>query len=115
MGKHSYHVTQRTRLDGESFLTKYLCGGVGYSKIKIAAAMVVVHRPRLSPTADCVTLAVRTILFEMRYVSFFSSQLLSGSKSTSKVVASISAASSSAYSPACSSVSPKLWCSLRYP
>ena len=31
-----------------------------------AAAMVVVHRPRLSPTADCVTLLVRTILFEMR-------------------------------------------------
>lgn len=37
-----------------------------YSKIKMAAAIVVVHRPRLSPMADCVTFAVRTILFEMR-------------------------------------------------
>ena len=37
-----------------------------YSKIKIAAAITVVHKPRLSPTADCVTLAVRTILFEIR-------------------------------------------------
>ena len=37
-----------------------------YSKIRMAAAMVVVHRPRLSPTADWVTFAVRTILFEMR-------------------------------------------------
>jgi hypothetical protein len=38
----------------------------GYSKIRIAAAIVVVHKPRLSPIADCVTFAVRTILFEMR-------------------------------------------------
>ena len=36
------------------------------SNIKIAAAITVVHNPRLSPTADCVTLAVRTILFEIR-------------------------------------------------
>jgi hypothetical protein len=32
----------------------------------MAAAMVVVQRPFLSPTADWVTLAVRTILLEMR-------------------------------------------------
>ncbi len=37
-----------------------------YSKISIAAAIVVVHKPRLSPIADCVTFAVRTILLEMR-------------------------------------------------
>ena len=36
------------------------------SKISTADAITVVQRPRLSPTADCVTLAVRTILFEMR-------------------------------------------------
>ena len=36
------------------------------SRISTAAAMVVVHRPRLSPTADWVTLLVRTILLEMR-------------------------------------------------
>ena len=36
------------------------------SKIKTAEAITVVHKPRLSPTADCVTLAVRTILLEMR-------------------------------------------------
>ena len=36
------------------------------SRISTAAAMVVVHSPRLSPTADCVTLLVRTILLEMR-------------------------------------------------
>ena len=36
------------------------------SRISTAAAMVVVHLPRLSPTADCVMLLVRTILFEMR-------------------------------------------------
>lgn len=36
------------------------------SKIRMAAAMVVVHRPFLSPTALCVTFAVRTILLEMR-------------------------------------------------
>ena len=36
------------------------------SRISTAAAMVVVHLPRLSPTADCVTLLVRTILLEMR-------------------------------------------------
>ena len=45
--------------------------------------------------ADWVMFAVRTILLEMRYISFFSSQLLSGSNSTLSVVASISAASSS--------------------
>ena len=38
----------------------------GYSKIRIAAAITVVQRPRLSPMADCVTFAVRTIMFEMR-------------------------------------------------
>ncbi len=36
------------------------------SKSKIAAAMVVVQFPFFAPTADWVTLAVRTILFEMR-------------------------------------------------
>jgi hypothetical protein len=36
------------------------------SRINTAAAMVVVHSPRLSPTADCVTLLVRTILLEIR-------------------------------------------------
>jgi len=36
------------------------------SRISTAAAMVVVHSPRLSPTADCVMLLVRTILLEMR-------------------------------------------------
>ena len=36
------------------------------SRISTAAAMVVVHLPRLSPTADWVTLLVRTILLEMR-------------------------------------------------
>ena len=36
------------------------------SRISTAAAIVVVQRPRLSPTADCVTLLVRTILLEMR-------------------------------------------------
>ena len=33
--------------------------------------MTVVHNPRLSPTADWVTLAVRTILFEMPVDLFF--------------------------------------------
>jgi hypothetical protein len=37
-----------------------------YSKIRMAAAIVVVQSPRLSPMADCVTFAVRTILLEMR-------------------------------------------------
>jgi len=37
-----------------------------YSKIRIAAAITVVHRPRLSPTALWVTFAVRTILFDNR-------------------------------------------------
>jgi hypothetical protein len=37
-----------------------------YSKMRIAAAITVVQRPCLSPTADCVIFAVRTILFEMR-------------------------------------------------
>jgi hypothetical protein len=37
-----------------------------YSKINIAAAMTVVHRARLSPTALCVMFAVRTILFDSR-------------------------------------------------
>ena len=36
------------------------------SKISTADAITVVHSPRLSPTADCVTFAVRTILFEIR-------------------------------------------------
>ena len=36
------------------------------SRISTAAAIVVVHNPRLSPTADCVILLVRTILLEMR-------------------------------------------------
>jgi len=36
------------------------------SRISTAAAMVVVHSPFLSPTADCVMLLVRTILLEMR-------------------------------------------------
>ena len=36
------------------------------SRIKTAAAIVVVQRPRLSPTADCVMLLVRTILLEIR-------------------------------------------------
>ncbi len=36
------------------------------SRIRTAAAMVVVQSPRLSPTADCVMLLVRTILLEMR-------------------------------------------------
>ena len=36
------------------------------SRIRTAAAIVVVHLPRLSPTADCVILLVRTILLEMR-------------------------------------------------
>jgi hypothetical protein len=36
------------------------------SKINTAEAMTVVQRPRLSPTADCVTFAVRTILLERR-------------------------------------------------
>jgi hypothetical protein len=42
--------------------------GSGYlsSKRSMAPAMVVVQRPFLSPTADWVTLAVRTILLEMR-------------------------------------------------
>ena len=36
------------------------------SKMSTADAITVVQSPRLSPTADCVTLAVRTILFEIR-------------------------------------------------
>src|ERR1700739_4214283 len=80
-----------------------------------AAVSTVVHSPRLSPTADCVIFIVRTILLEIRYTSFFSSHERSGSNSTFSVVASISAASSSAYSPATSSVSPNEWCSLKYP
>lgn len=42
-----------------------LCGE-SYSKINIAAAITVVQRSRLSPTALCVMLAVRTILFDSR-------------------------------------------------
>lgn len=37
-----------------------------YSKIRIAAAIVVVHSDFLSPTADCVMFIVRTILFDIR-------------------------------------------------
>src|SRR4051794_18121384 len=37
-----------------------------YSKIRIAAAMTVVQRPRLLPTAVWVMFAVRTILLERR-------------------------------------------------
>ena len=37
-----------------------------YSKIRIADAITVVHKARLSPTAVCVMLVVRTILLEMR-------------------------------------------------
>ena len=36
-----------------------------YSKMRIAAAITVVQRPCLSPTADWVMFAVRTILFEI--------------------------------------------------
>ena len=36
------------------------------SPIRMAAPRTVVQRPRLSPTADCVTFMVRTILLEMR-------------------------------------------------
>src|SRR5437899_9494240 len=36
------------------------------SPMRMAAPRTVVHRPRLSPTADCVTFMVRTILLEMR-------------------------------------------------
>src|SRR6185437_120330 len=49
--------------------TPLIVSGSNYflsSKIRIAAAIVVVHNPFLWPTADCVTLAVRTILFEIR-------------------------------------------------
>ena len=37
-----------------------------YSKMRIAAAIVVVHSDFLSPTADCVMFMVRTILFDIR-------------------------------------------------
>ena len=37
-----------------------------YSKIRIAAAITVVHSPRLSPTAVCVWFMVRTILLDSR-------------------------------------------------
>ncbi len=36
------------------------------SPMRMAAPSTVVQRPRLSPTADWVTLSVRTILLEMR-------------------------------------------------
>jgi len=36
-----------------------------YSKIRMAEAITVVHKPFLSPTADCVLFAVRTILFDI--------------------------------------------------
>ena len=55
---NSYFVTFLLNLRDRSF--------PGYSKIKIAAAITVVQRPCLSPTADCVMFAVRTILLEMR-------------------------------------------------
>ena len=42
------------------------CKRPAQSKIRTAEAMTVVHSPRLSPTADCVTLAVRTILLDRR-------------------------------------------------
>src|ERR1700685_2304296 len=43
------------------------CNANAYSsRIRTAAAIVVVQRPFLSPTADCVMLLVRTILLEMR-------------------------------------------------
>ena len=45
------------------------CGlvpGRDQSKISTADAITVVHSPRLSPTADWVTFAVRTILLEIR-------------------------------------------------
>ena len=42
------------------------CRPLYSSRISTAAAIVVVHLPRLSPTADWVTLLVRTILLEMR-------------------------------------------------
>src|ERR1700743_1419769 len=42
------------------------------SKIRIAAAIVVVQRPFLSPTADCVTFAVGTILSGIGRLFFFS-------------------------------------------
>ncbi len=42
--------------------------GVDHSPIpsRIEAASTVVHKPRLSPMADCVMFMVRTILLEMR-------------------------------------------------
>jgi len=40
--------------------------GIPYSKIKMADAITVVQRPRLSPTPLWVMLVVRTILLEIR-------------------------------------------------
>ena len=59
----------RAELASESDFVPLIAGyarSVYSSRISTAAAMVVVHLPRLSPTADWVMLLVRTILLEMR-------------------------------------------------
>ena len=72
-----------------------------------------VQRPSLLPMADWVMLVVRTIFSDILKICSRSSQAVSGLNSMPRVVASMLAARSSAYSPAFSSVSPKEWCSER--
>jgi hypothetical protein len=54
------------RPENDRRLQQRRAGSSLYSKIRMAEAITVVHLPRLSPTAVCVQLVVRTILLEMR-------------------------------------------------
>jgi len=80
-----------------------------------ATAIVVVQRPFLSPSADWQVCWVLMILPLALYVCSRSDHAAFTSNSIPSVVASMVAARSSAYSPVFSCVSPKAWCSDRYP
>src|SRR5262245_59747600 len=112
----SYRSAQMVNRAGcSSGWRAYLTLGGLSSGMKTADANTVVQSPSLLPMADCVMLEVRTILPDILNSCSRSSQSESGLNSIPRVVASMLAARSSAYSPAFSSVSPKEWCSERYP
>src|SRR3990172_3913900 len=71
-----------------------------------AAANTVVHNPSLFPSADWQILEVLNIWPLALYICFLSSHALFISNSIPRVVASIVAARSSAYSPAFFAISP---------
>ena len=74
------NITKRASLIGRSGIPRNVCFilfiGNEYNRyymIKTAAAMTEVHKPFLSPMADCVMFAVLTILLDIFHISFFSS------------------------------------------